>query len=112
MSGTKRKASEKARRRERRTSPKSSDDMRALAREAAMSAIARLAELSNSGDERVALAATQELLNRAFGKIPAAGGDDASAASQQLVVKIVRFGAEDAPVDRKGAADREPGVSA
>src|SRR5262245_15280123 len=48
-------------------------DLRALARDAALAALKRLADLSRSEDERVALAATQELLNRAFGKATSIG---------------------------------------
>lgn len=66
-------------------------DLRLLAREAALAALQRLADLSRSDDERVALAATQELLNRAFGKASAAGTEDAPG-TQSLIVKIVRFG--------------------
>ena len=68
-----------------------SADLRLLARDAALAALKRLADLSRSEDERVALAATQELLNRAFGKAQTAGAEDVPAA-QPLVVKIVRFG--------------------
>jgi hypothetical protein len=66
-------------------------DLRVLARDAALTALKRLSALSQSEDERVALAATQELLNRAFGKPSASGADD-SAAARPVVVKIVRFG--------------------
>ena len=66
-------------------------DVRILAREAALAALRRLADLSQSEDERVALAATQELLNRAFGKAAAGAGDD-PAANRPLVIKIVHFG--------------------
>jgi hypothetical protein len=66
-------------------------DLRLLARDAALAALQRLADLSRSEDERVALAATQELLNRAFGKATAPGATDEASASQPLVVKIVRF---------------------
>lgn len=66
-------------------------DLRLLAREAALAALQRLADLSRSEDERIALAATQELLNRAFGKAVAAGTEDAPGA-QPLIVRIVRFG--------------------
>lgn len=66
-------------------------DLRLLARDAALAALKRLADLSRSDDERVALAATQELLNRAFGKASAAGADETPAA-QSLIVKIVKFG--------------------
>jgi hypothetical protein len=66
-------------------------DLRLLARDAALAALKRLADLSRSEDERVALAATQELLNRAFGKASAAGAEETSA-TQPLIIKIVKFG--------------------
>lgn len=66
-------------------------DLRLLARDAALAALKRLADLSRSEDERVALAATQELLNRAFGKASATGAADDAPAGQPLVIKIVRF---------------------
>ena len=69
-------------------------DLRLLARDAALAALKRLADLSRSEDERVALAATQELLNRAFGKASAAGAEDVPA-SQPLIIKIVKFGGAD-----------------
>lgn len=65
-------------------------DLRQLARDAALAALKRLAELARSGDERVALAASQELLNRALGKSAAAGVDD-SPAERPLTIKIIRF---------------------
>lgn len=65
-------------------------DLRLLARDAALAALKRLADLSRSEDERVALAATQELLNRAFGKASAAGAEEIPAA-QPLIIKIVKF---------------------
>jgi len=66
-------------------------DLRLLARDAALAALKRLADLSRSEDERVALAATQELLNRAFGKTSAVGADEGPA-TQRLIIKIVKFG--------------------
>jgi hypothetical protein len=86
------------------TTASPAEQMRALARGAATAAIARLVALSNSEDERVALAATQELLNRAFGKTGAAPGEEPSGAPQQLVVKIVRFGDMSAAPDAARAA--------
>jgi hypothetical protein len=68
-----------------------SADLRLLARDAALAALKRLADLSRSEDERVALAATQELLNRAFGKASAAGVEE-TPATQPLIIKIVKFG--------------------
>ena len=71
-------------------------DLRLLARDAALAALKRLADLSRSEDERVALAATQELLNRAFGKASATTGNAEEApAHQPLVIKIVRFSETD-----------------
>jgi hypothetical protein len=78
-----------------RSAPQTADDVRTLTRDAALAALARLAELAKSEDERIALAASQELLNRAFGKSATAASDDQSNAVQPLVIKIVRFGAED-----------------
>lgn len=66
-------------------------DLRHLARDAALAALKRLADLSRSEDERVALAATQELLNRAFGKASATGNAEEPPVRQPLVIKIVRF---------------------
>ena len=74
-------------------------DLRLLARDAALAALKRLADLSRSEDERVALAATQELLNRAFGKASAAGGEETPAA-QPLIIKIVKF--SDSPETQGG----------
>jgi hypothetical protein len=66
-------------------------DLRVLTRDAALAALKRLSDLSRSEDERVALAATQELLNRAFGKASAAGTEEMPA-TQPLIIKIVKFG--------------------
>lgn len=84
----------KASARRKTSTPKSGDDVRALARDAAVAALTRLADLANSDDERVALAASQELLNRAFGKIAPAAAEDQGAAAQPLVIRIIRFGGE------------------
>ena len=74
----------------RKRKPAATVDLRLLARDAALAALLRLADLSRSEDERIALAATQELLNRAFGKTSAAGADEAPE-TQPLVIKIVKF---------------------
>jgi hypothetical protein len=66
-------------------------DLRVLARGAALAALERLTALSQSDDERVALAASQELLNRAFGKASGTAADEAASA-RPVIVKIVRFG--------------------
>jgi hypothetical protein len=90
------------------TMPNSGGDVRALARDAAVAALTRLAELANSEDERVALAASQELLNRAFGKSPPATADDQSGAARPLVIRIIRFGAE-APEGMPAEIPAKPG---
>ena len=77
-------------------------DLRLLARDAALAALKRLADLSRSEDERVALAATQELLNRAFGKASATGNADEAPTHQPLVIKIVRFSETDVVDAEKG----------
>jgi hypothetical protein len=76
-------------------------DLRLLARDAALAALRRLADLSRSEDERVALAATQELLNRAFGKASATASAE-EAPDHQLVIKIVRFSEADIVEAEKG----------
>ena len=78
-------------------------DLRLLARDAALAALKRLADLSRSEDERVALAATQELLNRAFGKASATGNAEEPPIRQPLVIKIVRFSDADSLDAEKGA---------
>ena len=78
-----------------KSAPQATEDLRSLTRDAALAALTRLAELAKSEDERVALAASQELLNRAFGKSSTAASDDQHNTAQPLVIKIVRFGAED-----------------
>ncbi len=84
------------------------EEVRTLAREAAIAAIDRLRALSNSDDERVALAATQELLNRAFGKV-ATGGDEQAGGAQPLVIKIVRFSGDDGAREAVATAAPKPG---
>jgi hypothetical protein len=81
--------------------PADGADVRLLARDAALAALRRLADLSRSEDERIALAATQELLNRAFGKAAPLGADEAPAI-RPLVIKIVKFGETETPRSQGG----------
>jgi hypothetical protein len=74
-------------------------DLRSLARDAALAALKRLSDLSRSEDERIALAATQELLNRAFGKASASSGEE-SGVTQPLIIKIVKFGETGLPTTK------------
>jgi hypothetical protein len=48
--------------------PKGASEIRELARQYVPAALVRISELVRSQDERVALAAAQEILNRVFGK--------------------------------------------
>lgn len=65
------------------------DDLTALARECP----ARLRELMWSGDERVSLAACQEVLNRGYGKpAPSTPGEGGGPA---LTVVVIKEGATD-----------------
>ncbi len=89
--------------------PLAAEDVRFLARDAALAALHRLAELARSDDERVALAASQELLNRAFGKSISAASEDQTNAPQPLVIRIVRFGAESADEPCRPIAGAKPG---
>lgn len=52
-------------------------------------ALSRLGQLSRSEDEKIALAATQEILNRAFGKVPPPRVD--SAVESQPTIQIINF---------------------
>ena len=58
--------------------PKENAEVKRLAREQGVAAIAKLAALMNSEDERIVVAACQALLDRGFGKpaTPLIGGDD------------------------------------
>jgi hypothetical protein len=67
----------------------------------ALAALKRLADLSRSEDERVALAATQELLNRASARPPPQEPRKRRLRASRLVIKIVRF--SDTIESEKGA---------
>lgn len=70
--------------------PKVVNEIRDLARTHSPTAFERVVKLMGSQDERIALAASQEILNRAYGKPPqAVTGEDGEG---PLIVQIVRFG--------------------
>lgn len=72
--------------------PKVVGQIRDIAREHGPAAFHRIIQLMASEDERVALAASQEVLNRAYGKpAQALTGEDGEGPAK-LVVEIVRFG--------------------
>jgi hypothetical protein len=69
------------------------EEIRTVARQHSTKAILRLVELVGSEDERVALLAAREILDRGFGRPKPAGASDAD--QGQLTINIVRF-SEDA----------------
>jgi hypothetical protein len=68
--------------------PKLPVDIRALAKERSLHAFRRIVELIDSDDERVALAAAKEVLDRAWGKASAA---DEDGGGRPVTINIVRF---------------------
>ena len=72
--------------------PKVVTELRQLAREQAPEAFKKIAELMDSENERVALAACQEILNRAYGKPEQAHKLEGD--GLKPVVVVVREGAE------------------
>ena len=74
--------------------PKVPEDVKALARANSKRAMQRVIELMESDDERVALMAAKELLERAWGKAaPAEESDD----KRTLTINIVKHGDSHTP---------------
>lgn len=74
--------------------PKENAEIKALAREYGPRAVERLAELMDGDDPRVAVAASQALLDRGYGK-PAqviAGDDDMPPVRVKGAIELVRPG--------------------
>ena len=73
--------------------PKAVVEIRDLARQHGRAAFERIVGLMHSADERVALTASQEVLNRAYGKPPqpqtGEGGEGA------ILVHVISFAASD-----------------
>jgi hypothetical protein len=72
--------------------PKENAEVKRLAREQGIASIQKLVALRDSQDERIALAASQALLDRAFGK-PAQvliGDEDESPIALKGVIELVR----------------------
>ena len=67
--------------------PKSNEHVRNIARSNSVRAVERLIELIESDDERVALTAAKEVLDRAFGKPK----PDTEHDKEQLSIRIVQF---------------------
>lgn len=67
--------------------PKSQDHVRNLARQHSTRALLKLIELTASSDERVALAASKEILDRAFGRPK----PEPDASEGPLQINIVRY---------------------
>ncbi len=78
--------------------PKENAEVKRLAREQGEASIAKLVALRDSADERVALAAAQALLDRAFGKPAQAiiGGDEDDPAIKTVTrIELVNLGSSD-----------------
>jgi hypothetical protein len=68
---------------------KGKEDVRALARKHGVAAFNRIVELIDSDDERVAMMAAKEVLDRAYGKPKTAEDEDARKGS--VTVNIIRY---------------------
>lgn len=65
------------------------NEVKRLAREASPRAMSRLVELIESDDERVAMMAAKEVLDRAYGKVKAEDEDDKAA--KNVTINIVKL---------------------
>ena len=86
--------------------PKDENEVRNLARRHSRRALERLIELIDSEDQRVALAAAKEVLDRAYGKPKQEDDRDHDGG---LTIRIVRFGdnlLETASVQGSGGASQ------
>lgn len=81
--------------------PKVVAEIRDLAREHAPKAFARVLQLIGSGDERTALAAAQEVLNRAYGKPAQAMTGEGGEGAVEAIIRVVT-GIDRAPGDNDG----------
>jgi hypothetical protein len=72
--------------------PAISAQVRLRAQEATPSAIERIVALIDSDDERVALMACKEILDRAYGKVGQADKEDDR--DRQVTINLVQFGEE------------------
>lgn len=66
------------------------EDVRALARKNTKRAFERILSLIDSDDERVAMMAAKEVLDRAYGK-PKVAEDDDGAGAKNVTINIVRY---------------------
>lgn len=70
--------------------PKSTHDLKRLAKQKTKEAFEKIVKLMESDDERVAFMACKEVLDRAWGK--AAVAEDADADQRNVTINIVRYG--------------------
>lgn len=71
-----------------------SHDIKTLAKKKTKEAFEKIVELMESKDERVALAACKEVLDRAYGRVAQA---DETADQRNVTINIVRYGDNPAP---------------
>ncbi|MGE4298316.1 MAG: hypothetical protein AB7E47_09840 [Desulfovibrionaceae bacterium] len=74
-------------------------DLAELARGQVPEVVDRLMELMRSDNEKVAIAAAQELLNRAYGKAPAVAPSDTGGAEPVVIETCIPKDPGDAPGD-------------
>ena len=70
--------------------PKKHEDVKALARQHSKAALNRIVELISSSDERVAIMAAKEVLDRAYGKAKPADDEDDNA-KKNVTINILRY---------------------
>lgn len=79
---------------------RSSAEIRRLLKNHTPRAAMRIVELVESEDERVALMAAKEVLDRYYGKVGPEGEDDEAGADRKHVtINIVRYGDNDQPAE-------------
>jgi hypothetical protein len=69
---------------------KKTDDVKLLARKHTVAALNRIVELIHSADERVAIMAAKEVLDRAYGKTKPAEEEDDNA-KKNVTINILRY---------------------
>jgi hypothetical protein len=74
--------------------PKVAAEIRSLAQQHGREAFERIVYLAASDDERIALAASQEILNRAYGKPPQAHAGEDGEGPVRHILEVVWVGRE------------------
>lgn len=78
-------------------------EIQTLALDAALAALTRLGKFAKGENERIALAASQELLSRAFGGTLSTPTEGQANSAQPLAIGVLRFGSEGMEPERRAA---------